>query len=160
MDTASDRVHAVAGSAPFYILDVRKLPGKTVQEDLRRIRLVDETRRYLTRLPAMSHVFCEQPLALRTNGRTTVLLCKAAGAIWTTHLGLDLTWWWVDNNTWKSEVLGFKLKKGKEGKRQIQEWVHEEHGVEFDCEDLYDAFCIKLYGEKVLAQEGLWTPPS
>lgn len=118
------------------------------------------------------HVFCEEPLALAKNGKTTRLLGLAAGAIWAAHVDYSIFWWWIDQSTWKKNVLGrgapnrqYYSGQGAD-KRWIRDVVRDnpawqqfvkdgnyEWAFE-DQHDLYDAWCLKVYGVRALRSFG------
>lgn len=122
--------------------------------------------------PDPVQIFCEEPLALQ-NGKTTRLLGLAAGAIWAA-CGLsanNFIWHWVDQSTWKKNVLGRGIrprdfefeKKANAEKEWIRSVVVELPGFKADWSDaikandfdghpdLYDAWALKTYGVRVLA---------
>lgn len=147
MDTASSRFH-VSTTDPalpvFWFEDADPNP------DIRRIRLHFAARRFFDQLPEGSSVFCEEPLALQ-NGKTTVMLSLAAGAIWAAHLECDLIWHWVPVSTWKKRIV----LNGNASKKRVAAHVREEGGElpMFEEEpDLYDAWCLRKYGELVLRE--------
>jgi hypothetical protein len=122
--------------------------------DERRQILFTTARQFFRSLPeGGAFVFCEEPLALQ-NGKTTRLLGLAAGAIWAAHLDFDVTWFWVDVASWKKDVVG----KGNASKEQIRAFClanpafqHEPVHVYEEQPDLYDAWCLKVYGVRQLA---------
>lgn len=133
--------------------------------EVSRLELLRAARQFFVGLPSGSSVFCEEPLALQ-NGRTTRLLNLAAGAIWSAFMVVnpDATWHWVDNVTWKREVLGrgSPPNRGKH-KPWIEEtlltseefvgWLHQDLGSRadfLDQTDLYDAWCLMRYGVGVV----------
>lgn len=109
-------------------------------------------------------VFCEEPLALQ-NGKTTRILCMAAGTIWAAFVAESILdgearpsqcetyWWWVDVAEWKSRIVG----RGNASKYQIREYVRanpswqatfgDDIGFEKD-KNLYDAWCLQVYGSR------------
>lgn len=101
------------------------------------------------------HVYCEEPLALQ-NGKTTRLLCMAAGALWCTweqwatgrglHGAYELKglggWTWVDTARWKKAVVG----KGNATKDEIRAHALESGAPDYGVEDYFDAWCILRYG--------------
>lgn len=117
------------------------------------------------------HVFCEEPLALK-NGKTTRILSLAAGAIWAAFVEsggsrVDRWWYWVDVAHWKKEVCG----NGNIGKEEIrmfcrtnpgwqalsreapatEDEVIAPYGFAFeDNHNLYDAWCLQVYGTRQL----------
>ena len=114
--------------------------------------------------PVDVHVFCEEPLALQ-NGKTTRILCLAAGAVWSGFVAsqINATWYWVDPATWKKATLG----KGAPPKGQKhKEWIEElttpmvRHTSNYRLPDfqahpdLFDAFQLMRYGKQVLEQAG------
>lgn len=116
--------------------------------DVRRITLFFSTRRFLRDLPDGSHVFCEEPLALK-NGKTTRLLGLAAGAIWAASLERDLYWHWVDVASWKKAIVGH----GNATKEQVRAWAVERHGAtvaNVPVPDVYDALAVAHYGLAVV----------
>ena len=137
-----------AGSDIAFVQYGVKLPERWEPDDRRR-ELWHRARMLFAALPDGSHVFCEKPIAPRIRGKanpkTTISLSMTAGAVWTAHLHLDLYWYWVDNNTWKSEIVG----SGSASKEQIQQFCND-RDVTFNEPDLYDAYCIYLYGTKML----------
>lgn len=151
MDTASNRLHAIwtTGTSLAHPVELSVGPLKATNPDVRRASLYDAASGYFSKLPNGTHVFCEEPLALR-NGKTTRLLCLAAGAVWAAHLSFDLYWHWVDVATWKKEAVG----NGNADKPTVKEWC-EKMGYFSDVEDLNDAFAINRYGAKALAKAGI-----
>ena len=126
-----------------------------------RAALYHEARRFFQLIPRGAHVFCEEPLALH-NGKTTRLLCLVAGAIWSAFIQAnpDATWYWIDNSSWKREILGrgSPPNRGKH-KPWIEQtlltsedfiaWLHvdlKSRGDFMTQTDLYDAWCLMRYG--------------
>jgi len=116
--------------------------------DVRRQQLYEEAYNFFALLPVGSHVFAEEPLALK-NGKTTRLLGLAAGAIWAAHLRFSMFWYWVDVATWKSKTVG----NGNATKDEVQAFVRA-HDIDYPEEDLFDAHCLMVYGERQLAIQG------
>mgnify|MGYP001566114880 CR=1 FL=1 len=53
----------------------------------------------------------------------------------------------VDNTVWKKDVLG----NGKASKEQITEFVRARESRSFEIQDLCDAYCLSLFGQRRLA---------
>lgn len=141
--------------------------------DERRLMLLAYSMAMARYLEPGTHVFCEEPLSLQ-NGETSRLLALAAGAVWSGFnvAQLDIFWHWVDQSTWKKNVLGrgvrpqdfgLDLPKAKREKAWIESVVTgldqfqlESHSVaseDFRNEpDLYDAWSIRTYGVTELAK--------
>lgn len=148
LDTGSNRWHAV--TSENVTIQSGPLKGKAWENpDGRRQKLYSDAEAFFALLPAGSHIFCEEPLALK-NGKTTRVLCLAAGAIWTAHLCFDLFWYWVDVASWKKQVVG----NGNSDKAMIAQFVREQ-GHEYPEEDLFDAHCVRMYGEQQLSEQGM-----
>ena len=145
VDTASNRLQVVS-SGGVVLGDFG--PFKS-EPDVRRKQLHFDAVHVFGRLQARSHVFCEEPLALK-NGKTTRLLGLAAGAIWAGHLRYDIFWHWVDVAAWKKSQIG----KGNATKDEIREWCRSE-GFYSDVEDLNDAYAIARHGASLLAEAGI-----
>lgn len=165
MDTSTKGFHWVS-TKPLY--DGTEVNGAATygfltckgETDERRAALFLGARSFFRSLPeGGACVFCEEPLALQ-NGKTTRLLGLAAGAIWAAHLDFDVTWFWVDVASWKKMVVG----KGNASKDQIREFCLGNPAFKHDNEDgrgvnpsfedqpdLYDAWCLKVYGVRQLA---------
>lgn len=115
-----------------------------------------------------THVFCEEPLVLTVNIETTRKLCMAAGAIFAGFVQADLAnsyWHWVDQSTWKKQILGRGVKPKDYGlelprAKREKEWIRERVLAHPDFEaggdvmpdfhqqqDLFDAWAIMKYGE-------------
>jgi Holliday junction resolvasome RuvABC endonuclease subunit len=142
LDTASTRWHAVTLDGDR--LDTEWFQDDTGNADQRRIMLYHSARLFFRRLPDGTHVFCEEPLALK-NGRTTRQLALAAGAIWAAHMDLDIWWHWVDVSTWKHQIIG----NGNASKQMVALWLNRQH-IAYPDQDFYDAHCLALYGRKAL----------
>lgn len=151
LDTASNRWHAV-----YYPIEgprqtfreVRPDKGKKAEiPDVRRTHLHNSFKRTLAlEVPVSTHIFCEEPLALK-NGKTTRLLALAAGAIWAAHLEYSVFWHWVDVASWKKDVCG----NGNIDKAGITAYsLRELGGEEYWEEDHHDANCLAVYGERWL----------
>jgi hypothetical protein len=89
-------------------------------------------------------IFCETPLALK-NPATTFILQTAAGAMWHCAHMLGCQWVWVNNSTWKKEIVG-KMKAGKQ-KPQIIAAMREKYDSDHFEEDFYDSDGILEYGK-------------
>lgn len=121
--------------------------------DVRRIDACHAFRLFLEDVPVGTHIFAEEPLALK-NGRTTRLLALMAGALWAQTLSLDVFWHWVDVSHWKREVVG----NGNASKEQVAEWVRVaarkmpgDRLIQYDISpDLYDAHCLAVYGRRMI----------
>jgi hypothetical protein len=126
------------------------------------------------------HVFCEEALSLQ-NGKTNRLLAMATGAIWAAWIeagGLknDREWHWVDVAHWKKSVIGRGtppkdfIYVGNKSNR-TKAWIRDFclHNERF-CEEwltkrgtepwmfahnwnLYDAWCLKVFGIQELYDE-------
>jgi hypothetical protein len=147
VDTSSQRLAVSLGSGRAECYDASGSP------DERRIELHRVAREVFAALEPGSFVFCEEPLALPKSGKTTRLLCMAAGAIWAAHLDFDLWWYWADVSTWKKAVIG----SGRADKDDIIEWCrsnpafkHENREVFDACPDLYDAWAIRVFGNRTV----------
>lgn len=149
LDTASNRIHSVHQSTDlatqsFNVIGTWQFHASKDIPDIRRSELYRSARDYFAVLEAVSpgcHIFCEEPIAGR-NGKTTRLLCLAAGAIWVAHLDFNLMWHWVDIAHWKKLIAG----KGSADKDQIRDWSLEHGGSEDWEEDHYDAHGIGVAG--------------
>lgn len=111
------------------------------------------------------HVFCEEPLALQ-NGKTTRVLCMAAGAVWAAFVvesilngetqpdGPETYWWWVDVAEWKARIVG----RGNANKVQIRDYVRANPSwrqlygnADFESNlNLYDAWCLQIFGSRAI----------
>lgn len=134
--------------------------------EARRVSIYLMVLRLFRGLPANTHVFCEEPLALR-NGKTTRLLSLAAGAIWAAFVKANSEqsdrscfWYWADVAQWKKVVTGY----GNSSKEDIKQFcLHDDKFRRFSsraagpglplyasmCEsnpNLYDAWCLMEYG--------------
>lgn len=148
LDTAANRWHA-QGSNGMHGQSGPWKGKQWVSLDGRRQKLFEDARTFFAFLPNGSHVFCEQPISVQ-NGKTTVALSLAAGAIWSAHLEFDLFWYWVEIPIWKERVVG----EGNATKEKIQEFLNKA-GIEYNEQDLYDAHCIRRYGEMELEAKGI-----
>jgi Holliday junction resolvasome RuvABC endonuclease subunit len=173
LDTASSRLHWVA-SQPLWSADADALAEPAAygwcqcpkdDADGRRRELYEHARQFFRSLPERGAcVFCEEPLALAKNGKTTRLLGLAAGAIWAAHLDYNVTWFWVDVASWKKSVVG----RGNASKDDVAAFCLNDPGfrqefmagvgepgvgpaVFVEQPDLYDAWCLKTYGVQQLA---------
>lgn len=144
LDIAANRWHGVVLERGR-VVSLPSALSSDPNPDVRRLALYREAVATFARVAPGSHVFCEEPLALR-NGKTTRLLSLAAGAIWAAHTDQDFWWHWVDNNTWKARVIG----KGSASKEEIREWSTANGGLEEWDQDHHDAHAIAVYGELVL----------
>lgn len=140
--------------------------------DAARIKLFNYAWGFFEAMNRGTHIFCEEPLSLQ-NGATTRKLGLAAGAIFGAFVAskLEAHWHWVDQSSWKKNVLGrgqmpkgygLHLPKAKRTKTWIREEVEKNPAFQaemnayrshdFDREpDLYDAWAIKVYGVRILA---------
>lgn len=170
LDTASNRMHWVA-SQKIDEDHYGWVVCNSGDPDGARVQLFNYANGFFGFLPEGTHVFCEEPLSLQ-NGKTTRLLGLAAGAIFGAFVasGVDAHWHWVDQSTWKKEVLGRgappkdfdpPVPKAKRTKEWIRQTVRNNPGflnslnaiVEADFAnqlDLYDAWSLKTYGVRVL----------
>lgn len=146
MDTAANRVHAIGPRVGRQKrIEQFRVQATDPNPDVRRHTLYDGVRSYFEELEhkvvmGSFHIFCEEPLALQ-NGKTTRLLSLAAGAVWAAHLEFDCYWHWTNVAAWKRRVIG----NGNATKQQIQEAV-KAMGYDFEDEDWFDAFAIRLDG--------------
>lgn len=152
VDTAANRLHAVSSAWTFTYSygPIEDEPNP----DVRRHDLFKAAKSLYALLEPGTHVFCEEPLALR-NGKTTRLLALAAGAIWAAHLEYDLFWHWADVAAWKKQVVG----KGNASKEEIQAWAEKQGWRHYKDEDLTDAACIAKFGAIQLAEAGTGLSP-
>lgn len=106
------------------------------------------------------HVFFEHPLAL-ANGKTTLALGMAAGALWAAHLGHDLWWHWVEVSSWAA-MVGVSLGKDNTAERKAKSRAYavEHLALPPDLdEDHYDAANNGLWGRAELAKlPEAWKP--
>lgn len=163
MDTNSFGFAAHTDDSQYFVSNA----PKKVDVEERRVQTYRESKELFLDLligttTRESHVFCEEPLALK-NGKTTRLLGLAAGAIWAAHVEVCVTnrvdsyWHWVDVASWKKRIVG----NGNASKEMIADfvvnsplfinfldrrrkphdvWTHEK------VPDLYDAWCVLQYG--------------
>lgn len=184
IDTKSTSMHWVSSFGIGTDTDAGEKYGwtecKDKDVDIRRIQLVNYAYQFFHTIhletfkdDAPVQIFCEEPLALQ-NGKTTRLLGLAAGAIYGAFVlsTVNAHWHWVDQSTWKKNVLGrgirpkgwgADLPKAQQEKDWIMKTVRELPGFQvmitphvaaedFDSQpDLYDAWAIKTYGVRVLA---------
>lgn len=121
---------------------------------------------------ARVYVFCESPIVMMKNIETTRKLCMAAGIIRCGAFECNNIWWaWVDQSTWKKQILGRGNTPPDYGKGKAKEWIrdtvrqnpawrHEAAILDetqtpyeewFENErDLYDAWCLRVYGSRIL----------
>lgn len=161
LDTASDRWHAVCDDGEVGFCS--QLKGKAwkhedprIQADMRRRELCRTFEGFLMELTAQRSadeitVYCEEPLALQKNGKTTRVLGLAAGALWQVGQDVGVNWEWVDIAHWKRVVVG----NGNADKAKIQAWVEacpafDHNETYLDELDLFDAFCLMQYGSQAL----------
>lgn len=144
VDTSSQRLAVSLPGAKTFVHDAIGSPDK------RRIELYRAAEQCFSKLPAKSLIACEEPLSL-SNGKTTRLLGLAAGAIWAAHLDCDVFWLWVDVSHWRKATVG----NGNATKAMTRLWAeeHEDFAVEdlssfLEYPDLWDAWCIRKYGEQ------------
>lgn len=170
LDTASDRWHAITRPTPGNKLigvdtetchatpDYKKKAHVAYKDpDVRRAELANAFGVFLMWLPVGTHVFCEEPLALK-NGKTTRLLALSAGSLWAmAAVRGDLIWHWVDVSHWKRVIVG----NGNANKDKIRASVLERKKMSkkliaaYDAEpDYWDADCLADYGLQAL-QEGV-----
>lgn len=169
LDTRSRATHAVAseplddgGSCYWWVVSTAEI------QEMAWVDLFYACRDMFKWLPSGSHVFCEEPLALRQNPATTRVLCMTAGVVYAAFVASDVyaTWYSVNPATWKKAVLGRGVPpQGQKHKPWIAgtldqdeafaAWV-ERQGWErttgdLDAEpDLRDAWCLMRYGQSVL----------
>jgi Holliday junction resolvasome RuvABC endonuclease subunit len=131
--------------------------SKAPDADTRRIQICQEAWLFFASLPERSWIFAEEPLALQ-NGKTTRVLCLAAGALWAQTMGFNVFWTWVDSATWKREIVG----TGAASKAQIADCVRfgprlpaGEGRLEAyeQTPDLFDAHCMAMYGVRQRQRE-------
>jgi len=94
-------------------------------------------------------VFCEEPLvAGKRNLRTALQMAQVAGAIMLAH-----PTYLVPVSTWKKEVVG----KGNASKDEVHEFLKDKPGYSYaeGSQDLIDATCIRMYGERMVAKAQL-----
>lgn len=113
-------------------------------------------RNFFRQLPDGTYIFCEEPLALPRNGKTTRMLGISAGVIYGGFVAAcdetDLTWFWVDVASWKRAVIGngsAKKELIRSVVRESPEWLMNmtDYDDEFeDQRDLYDAWSLMRYG--------------
>lgn len=169
LDTASDRWHAVCrgtngkplsvvdGEAFHSTPDHRKKGNEAYKSaDVRRAELANAFGAYLLWLPPGTHIFCEEPLALK-NGKTTRILSLAAGSLWdrAAVVSDNLIWHWVDVAHWKRVIVG----NGNANKTKIQDHVVENDkltkkllALYGDQPDFFDAKCLLKYGLQALRE--------
>jgi Holliday junction resolvasome RuvABC endonuclease subunit len=90
--------------------------------------------------------FIEEPLmAGPRNIRTALHLAQVAGALMTT-----VPSYFVPVTTWKKEIVG----KGNAKKEEVAEFLrtHQDFIHVRESQDLIDATCIRLYGERQMAK--------
>jgi Holliday junction resolvasome RuvABC endonuclease subunit len=96
------------------------------------------------------HIFIEEPVVGRGGAYTTIRQAKANGAMLAGARSGGAHVEGVNNSTWKKSVCG----KGNAGKPEIKNWVRDHWPYAYDLcrgdQDLLDAACILLYGEKRL----------
>lgn len=167
IDTSSSLFAAVLEQeGPTGPIAVETFHAKSDNPDLRRIELYRYAQSFFERLEKQGDVwvFCEEPLALAKNGKTTRLLGLAAGAIWAAHVAFDITWMWVDAAAWKGRESGIGLADWKRAagtrkdKAGVEAWGLAEAayhglpiGVSLDMKktpDLYDAWAILQWGQR------------
>lgn len=138
--------------------------SKDKNVDLRRAHLFYAAQQFFAEIGPGSVVFCEEPLALPKNGKTTRLLGLAAGAIWAAHVEYDVSWVWVDAAAWKGKEDGIYLADWKRAagtrkdKEAVRAWgLAEAAALELPRHltstmerypDLYDAWAILRWGQK------------
>lgn len=163
LDTSSFGFHWVSNTSLLFggakhPLGYYKAPGP-VEE--RWVYVFEEALAFFKRLPDGAKVFCEEPLALPRNGKTTRILGISAGVIFGAFVAAtewtDSNWFWVDVASWKRAVLGNGSAK-KELIRSIVRDQPEWHRAFSRWDDLfeeqrdfYDAYSLMRYG---LQQEG------
>lgn len=144
LDTASNRWHMWCDNG----MAMKHLCPDRMSADDRRHELFTSALGAFALLPAGTLLVVEEPLALK-NGKTTRLLCLAAGAIWVAHLEFSIFWVWADVAQWKKAVIG----NGNANKLMIAEWVAENMGLAWadaEDEDFYDAAALCYYGKMAL----------
>lgn len=151
VDTSSARLAVSLPKHKTFVLDVMGSP------DERRRELFYGAREFFQGLPTGAWVVCEEPLGLAKNGRTTMILNLAAGAIWAAHLDLDLWWIWLGHSTWKRDIIG----RGDAKKSDVRDFCEDNPAFKYEDReqfliypDLFDAFVIRLWGIRNLAQLG------
>jgi hypothetical protein len=159
LDTASNRWHAVGQDDLVGYCSELKGVAWTRGRDAPDRRRSEMTRAFrgwlhlsLTGADRLE-IWCEEPLALQ-NGKTTRLLSLAAGALWDVADPVTrISWEWVDVSHWKAVIVG----NGNADKERIRAFVLDRDPdlVRWDDEpDLYDAYCLRLYGELVEERGG------
>lgn len=150
LDTASSRWHAVeiVGPGEVRVASSGPLEGAAwADPDRRRLVLVREFALLMEEVrasDAVMHLYCEEPLALQ-NGKTTRLLCMAAGALWAAWAAAapeGWTWCFVDVAHWKRRVIG----KGNATKDDIRAWALADGCPDLKQQDFFDAYAICRYG--------------
>lgn len=94
-------------------------------------------------------VFVELPVMGRAGAWTMLVIGKAIGAVEAAAVNAGAKVLEVNNSTWKSKVIGGKVDKPK-----IKLWVKDNWPAAFELadgnQDLCDAACINVHGQKVL----------
>lgn len=157
LDTSSFGFHWVSNDElPEWeppLLGYSKVKGD-VEE--RWVHIFLDALKFFKHLPDNSHVWCEEPLALPRNGKTTRILGISAGVIFGAFVAAgewtDSTWYWVDVASWKRAVIG----NGSANKELIRSVVREQEPWQEsfapyddlfeDQRDLYDAYALMQYG--------------
>lgn len=95
------------------------------------------------------YVFVELPVMGRAGAHTMLVIGKAIGAVEAAAVLGGAKVIEVNNMTWKSKVIG-----GRVGKPEIKAYVKRAWPTVYELadgnQDLCDAACINLYGQKVL----------
>lgn len=161
VDTSSFGFHWVS-SRPIRVDDLMQFDhfkAKGPVEE-RWVHIYRAARDFFAILPNNSHVWCEEPLALPKNGKTTRILGITAGVIFGAFVAAskltDSTWYWVDVASWKRAVIHNGSAKKDEVRRVVREqrdfnlllnWHQDKSHDPFeDQPDLYDAWALMEYG--------------
>jgi Holliday junction resolvasome RuvABC endonuclease subunit len=161
VDTSSFGFHWVA-SRPIHSQDLVQFDffrAKGRVEE-RWIHIYRAAYDFFCNLPDNSHVWCEEPLALPKNGKTTRILGISAGVIFGAFVAAsehtDATWYWVDVASWKRAVIHNGSAKKDEVREVVRQqrdfhlllnwFVSKDHDPFEEQPDLYDAWALMKYG--------------